>query len=61
MPEPLVNCMGIAQIFASHSTESKPYLWHLVKMEQRSFIEKVRTFKRGNMQLYSLHTHSPHY
>lgn len=43
MPEPLVNCMGIAQIFASHSTESKHYLWHLVKMEQSSFIGKVRS------------------
>lgn len=42
MPEPLVNCIGIAQIFASHSTESKSYLWHLVKMEQGSFIEKVQ-------------------
>lgn len=46
LPEPLVNCMGIAQIFASHNTESKPYLWNLVKMEQRCFIEKVRpTFR----------------
>lgn len=43
LPEPLVNCMGIAQIFASHNTESKPYLWNLVKMEQRCFIEKVRS------------------
>jgi hypothetical protein len=41
LPEPLVNCMGIAQIFASHNPESKPFLWRTVKMEQRSFIEKV--------------------
>lgn len=41
LPEPLVNCMGIAQIFASHNTESKPYLWHLIKTEQHSFIERV--------------------
>ncbi|GAM44009.1 hypothetical protein TCE0_060r19286 [Talaromyces pinophilus] len=40
LPEPLANCMGIAQIFASHNTESKPYLWNLVKMEQRCFIKK---------------------
>ena len=41
LPEPLVNCMGIAQIFASHNVESKRYLWHLVKTEQQSFIELV--------------------
>ncbi|GAM42256.1 hypothetical protein TCE0_044r16051 [Talaromyces pinophilus] len=39
LPEPLINCMGIAQIFASHNIESKRYLWHLVKLEQQSFIE----------------------
>jgi len=41
LPEPLVNCIGIAQVFASHNHESKPFLWRTVKMEQRSFIEKV--------------------
>ena len=41
LPEPLVNCMGIAQIFASDNAESKPFLWRTVRMEQRSFLEKV--------------------
>lgn len=43
LPEPLVNCIGIAQVFASHNAESKPFLWRTVKTEQRSFIEKVRS------------------
>lgn len=43
LPEPLVNCMGIAQIFASQNLESKPFLWRTVQMEQRSFLEKVRS------------------
>ncbi|EED19840.1 conserved hypothetical protein [Talaromyces stipitatus ATCC 10500] len=51
LPEPLVNCMGIAQIFASHNTESKPFLWRIVKIEQRSFIEKndQRQFSREDL------------
>jgi hypothetical protein len=58
LPEPLVNCMGIAQIFASHNTESKPYLWNLVKMEQRSFIEKVQplsTIGRLGIYIYTVY------
>jgi hypothetical protein len=41
LPEPLVNCIGIAQIFASHNSESKPFLWRTIKQEQRSLVEKV--------------------
>jgi hypothetical protein len=41
LSEPLVNCIGIAQVFASQNPESKPFLWRTIKMEQRSFIEKV--------------------
>lgn len=40
LPEPLVNCIGISQVFASQNPESKPFLWRAVKGEQRSFIEK---------------------
>jgi hypothetical protein len=50
LAEPLINCMGIAQVFASHNAESKSFLWRTIKMEQRSFIEKVRSllsFLRG--------------
>ncbi|TVY83748.1 hypothetical protein LSUE1_G001156, partial [Lachnellula suecica] len=48
LPEPLVNCMGIAQVFASNNLESKPFLWRSIKMEQRSFVEREarRQFSR---------------
>ncbi|KAH8596289.1 hypothetical protein B0O99DRAFT_620021 [Bisporella sp. PMI_857] len=42
LPEPLVNCMGIAQVFASQNPDSMPFLWRTVKMEQRSFLEKQK-------------------
>ncbi|KAI9684602.1 MAG: hypothetical protein M1822_005690 [Bathelium mastoideum] len=41
LPEPLVNCMGIAQVFASQNAESRPFLWRTIRNEQRSFIENV--------------------
>ena len=44
LPEPLVNCMGIAQVFVSQNTESRPFLWRTIKNEQRSFLEKVCSF-----------------
>ncbi|KUJ22450.1 uncharacterized protein LY89DRAFT_693830 [Mollisia scopiformis] len=51
LPEPLVNCMGLAQVFAAHNPESKPFLWRTVKTEQRSFIEKQdkRQFSRDGL------------
>ncbi|KFY25268.1 hypothetical protein V493_04730 [Pseudogymnoascus sp. VKM F-4281 (FW-2241)] len=49
LPEPLVNCMGIAQIFASQNLESKPFLWRTVQMEQRSFLEKHHQFSRDDL------------
>ncbi|KAL9095961.1 MAG: hypothetical protein Q9165_001959 [Trypethelium subeluteriae] len=41
LPQPLVNCMGIAQVFASKNIETRPFLWHAIKNEQRSFMEKI--------------------
>lgn len=41
LPEPLVNCMGLAQVFASHNPDTRPFLWHSVKAEQRSLATKV--------------------
>ncbi|GIZ48088.1 hypothetical protein CKM354_001116100 [Cercospora kikuchii] len=40
LPQPLVNCMGVAQMFASRTCETRPFLWRTVRMEQRSFIQK---------------------
>ncbi|KPM45832.1 hypothetical protein AK830_g686 [Neonectria ditissima] len=41
LPEPLANCMAIAQVFASQNPENKQFLWRTIKAEQHSFIEKV--------------------
>lgn len=42
LPEPLINCMGIAQMFISSNVESSSFLWRTVRNEQRLFIQNVR-------------------
>lgn len=42
LPEPLINCMGVAQVFVSHNLEIKPYLWRMIQSEQISMAKKVR-------------------
>ena len=42
LPQPLLNCMGIAQVFASRVLETKSFLWRTIQTEQRSAVEKVR-------------------
>jgi hypothetical protein len=41
LPEPLVNCMGVAQVFVSHNPETKPFLWRMIQSEQNSTAKKV--------------------
>lgn len=43
LPEPLLNCIGIAQVFASHNPQSKSFLWRAIESEQRCFVQKVCT------------------
>ncbi|KAF2627238.1 hypothetical protein BU25DRAFT_393973 [Macroventuria anomochaeta] len=49
LPEPLVNCMGVAQVFVSHNLETKPFLWRLIQSEQSS------TSKKTEQRLISKH------
>jgi Fungal Zn(2)-Cys(6) binuclear cluster domain len=42
LPKPLTDCMGLAQIFASHNVETRSFLWRTVREEQQSSAEKVR-------------------
>ena len=42
LPQPLLNCMGVAQVFASRILETKSFLWRTIQTEQRSAVEKVR-------------------
>jgi hypothetical protein len=43
LPEPLVNCMGVAQVFASHNPDTRPFLWRMIQSEQSSAATKVRS------------------
>jgi Fungal Zn(2)-Cys(6) binuclear cluster domain len=42
VPEPLANCMSVAHIFASLTSETKPFLWRTIRAEQCRFIDEVR-------------------
>jgi len=41
LPEPLSNCMSIAQMFASRSDETKPFLWRTIKAEDERVLTQV--------------------
>jgi hypothetical protein len=42
LPETLGNCMSIAQLFASRTPETEPFLWKMISAEQDRFRDKVR-------------------
>ncbi|KAG8359282.1 hypothetical protein FVEN_g3060 [Fusarium venenatum] len=44
LPEALSNCMGIAQLFASRTPETGPFLWKTISAEQNRLQEKLCTF-----------------
>jgi hypothetical protein len=44
VPEPLANCMSVAHMFASLTSETKPFLWRTIRAEQRRFIDEVRSY-----------------
>ena len=54
LPQPLLNCMGIAQVFASRVLETKSFLWRTIQTEQRSAIEKVRCVWPSKIDVYAL-------
>ncbi|CAG9984211.1 unnamed protein product [Clonostachys byssicola] len=41
LPKPLVSCMGLAQVFASHNADTRPFLWEKIREEQRSSADKA--------------------
>ncbi|RGP73082.1 ATP-dependent dna helicase pif1 [Fusarium longipes] len=51
VPETLSNCMGIAQIFASRTPESEPFLWKMIDSEQGRFRQKLTSFTGGEVHL----------
>ena len=42
LPEAMSTCMGIAQMFASKTRESEPFLWRTIRSEYRRFVDQVR-------------------
>ncbi|KAF4333500.1 C6 finger domain protein [Fusarium beomiforme] len=51
LPEPLANCMSIAQLFAVRTSETQPFLWRMVAAEEERFREKVHTFSPREVHL----------
>ncbi|KAH8690511.1 hypothetical protein BGW36DRAFT_388879 [Talaromyces proteolyticus] len=41
LPKPLINCMALAQVFISHNLDTRSFLWHSIRMELRSSVEKT--------------------
>ncbi|KAL3601701.1 hypothetical protein FPOAC2_05972 [Fusarium poae] len=44
LPDTLGNCMGIAQLFASRTAETGPFLWKMINAEQNRLRDKLCTF-----------------
>lgn len=42
LPEALSNCMSIAQMFALRTSETKPFLWRIIRAEYRRLSNEVR-------------------
>ena len=40
-PEALSTCMSVAQMFASRTFETKPFIWRTIKNEHRHFVTEV--------------------
>jgi hypothetical protein len=40
-PEPMANCMSIAQIFASRTPENNAFVWRTIRAEQQRLVDEV--------------------
>lgn len=57
LPEPLSNCMSVAQMFAFRSEETKPFIWRTVKAENERFLTQVPdSFSCTVLVLITFHT-----
>lgn len=41
VPENLANCMSIAQLFVSRTTDTRPFLWKTIEAEQKRCLDEV--------------------
>lgn len=51
LPETLANCMSIAQLFATRTTETRPFLWRTIGTEVKRIQDEVRPYKRFSAAL----------
>ena len=49
MPEAITTCMGIAQMFASRTPETKQFLWRTIEREYQRFVTNVSLSSRTPM------------
>ncbi|KAL7961212.1 hypothetical protein V8C34DRAFT_274066 [Trichoderma compactum] len=53
LPETLANCMSIAQIYATRTPETRPFLWRMIGVELQRFQGEAETATMYSLQ-YSL-------
>lgn len=41
LPEKLASCMGISQLFAARTPETRPFLWRIIEADERRFRSEV--------------------
>lgn len=46
LPETLANCMSIAQLFATRTTETRPFLWRTIGTEVKRLQDEVCPYER---------------
>ncbi|KAJ5174778.1 uncharacterized protein N7482_000655 [Penicillium canariense] len=44
LPEPIGNCMSIAQMFASRTPDTRAFVWNAIRTEQRRLMEQWVSF-----------------
>ncbi|KAL6892168.1 hypothetical protein GGI43DRAFT_425115 [Trichoderma evansii] len=50
LPETLANCMSIAQLFATRTAETRPFLWRTIGTEVKRLQDEVETATLLNLQ-----------
>lgn len=49
LPEPIENCIGIAQIFASRTTETAKFVWRTIRTEQKRIMDEIDHLSKGDL------------
>ncbi|KAJ5765397.1 hypothetical protein N7520_004956 [Penicillium odoratum] len=44
LPEPIGNCMSIAQMFASRTPDTRAFVWNAIRTEQRRLMDQSESF-----------------